>query len=169
MKAVGILIMVFASFALVFYIGYGVVIDYQYENQIGSYWSLSVKASTLEAKSGYLDVFVKNIDAQQLDGYNALFLKTPDNSAGQNLSVLHTLQKRMEEIKMMNPTSFEYNQAIQQITAQEQDEAKDMLDNLKECWFMKYHFFYWGWLCLPIFFTLCFVIFVGWIVYAADK
>jgi hypothetical protein len=101
--------------------------DFEYENSIGSYWSLSEKASSLDAKADYLNKFVAAVEAAHLEGNNAIFLRTPDNSIEQNMVALHSLQKRMNEIKGMDVTSFAYQQAIQQITAQEQGEASKLL------------------------------------------
>jgi hypothetical protein len=123
-----------------------VLADYEYENKIGSYWSLADKASTLQAKSEYLDKFSAAIEAEHLSGYNAIFLKTPDNSVEQNLAVLHTLQNRMKEIKGMDVTSFAYQQAIQQITAQEQGEAGKLLDVIEGSWYLQNHVFLWDWI-----------------------
>src|SRR6266550_3352381 len=96
-----------------------VLTSYQYERQVGSFWELSVKASTLDKKADYLDQFVAAIDSAHLSGYNAVWLQTPDNSIAQNMVALHSLQKRMAEIRGMDVTSFAYQQAISQITAQE--------------------------------------------------
>jgi hypothetical protein len=146
-----------------------VLADYEYTNNIGSYWSLADKASTLQAKSEYLDKFAAAIDAEHLSGNNAIFLKTPDNSVEQNLAVLHTLQSRMKEIKGMDVTSFAYQQAIQQITAQEQGEADKLLEVIEGSWYLKNHVFLWNWIdvvkwCILIGFAIVSAVFliVGW-------
>lgn len=124
-----------------------ILADYQYEREIGSYWSLSEKASNLEAKTAYLNQFVDAVEKSGIRdvGYNALYLKTPDNSVEQNLNTLHSLQSRMNEIKGMDVQSFAYQQAIQQITAQEQGEAKNMLGEIEGAWYLKNHFYLWDW------------------------
>jgi hypothetical protein len=120
--------------------------DYNYSNSIGSYWELGVKASTLEKKADYLDKFVGALEKGDLADSSALWLKTPDNSTEQNFVALRSLQRRMHEIQAMDVKSFEYQQAMAQITGQEQDEAKNMLGVFREAWFMSHHFFLWDWI-----------------------
>jgi hypothetical protein len=120
--------------------------DYDYSRSIASYWNLSDKASTLQQKSAYLDQFCAALEQAGLDENNALFLKTPDNSTVQNFIALRSLQHRMHEIMGMDPTSFAYQTAIQQITAQEQGEAKAMLDEFEGAWYKAHHFLLWDWI-----------------------
>jgi len=44
----------------------------------------------------------------------------------------------------MNPESFAYQTAIQQITEQEQGQACLMLSVFKDCWLYKYHYTLWN-------------------------
>lgn len=118
--------------------------DYVYDNTIGSYWELSVKASTLEQKSTYLNSFVAALDSAHLSGHNALIFETPDNDYDQNLIALKSLQQRMVEIKGMDVKSFEYQQAIAQITAQEQGEADRLLGVFRGVWYKQYHPLVWN-------------------------
>jgi hypothetical protein len=121
--------------------------SYQYEREIHSYWSLADKSSTIAAKASYLDRFVSVLEAQGLGGtYDAIIYPTPDNSFDANLQALKSLQGRLHEIQQMNVTSFEYQTAIQQITAQEQGEAKAMLDVFEGAWYKQRHFLLWGWI-----------------------
>jgi hypothetical protein len=125
-----------------------VLADFEYGNQIESYWNLSVKASTLQQKSTYLDKYVSALQSATLADYDALWLKTPNNNVQQNFVALKSLQTRMHEIFGMDPNSFPYQQAIQQITQQEQDDAKDMLGVFEGAWYLKHHFFLWRWVAL---------------------
>lgn len=118
--------------------------DYVYDNTIGSYWELSVKASTLEQKSTYLNSFVAALDTAHLSGHDALVFETPDNDYDQNLIALKSLQQRMVEIKGMDVKSFEYQQAISQITAQEQGEAEHLLGIFRGVWYKQYHPLVWN-------------------------
>src|SRR5687768_15835608 len=97
--------------------------NYEYEGKIGSYWSLADKASTIPQKAEYIDKFVKAIEKEKLAEHNALIYPTLDNETASNIRALKSLQSRLHEIKGMDPRSFEYQTAIQQITAQEQGEA----------------------------------------------
>lgn len=119
--------------------------NYEYERTVGSFWNLSVKASTLELKADYLNRFVAAVDSAHLSGNDAIFFPTPDNSIEQNLMALHSLQQRMSEIRGMDVTSFQYQQAISQITSQEQDEATAMLSVIQGRWFLDHHLIFWDW------------------------
>jgi hypothetical protein len=123
-----------------------VLAGFAYDKTIGSYWDLSVKASTIQKKSEYLDQFVSAIEGARLAEYDAVFLKTPNNSTAQNIVALKSLQGRMHAIIGMDENSFQYQQAMQQITGQEQDEAKDMLETFCGAWYLENHPFLWGWI-----------------------
>ena len=138
-----------------------VLADFKYDNQIESYWDLSVKASTLQQKSAYLDKYVAALQSYPLADYDAIWLKTPNNNVQQNIVALKSLQGRMHEIFGMDPSSFQYQQAIQQITAQEQDDAKDMLDVFKGAWFLQNHFYLWDWVGLLHFCAVLFLAIVS--------
>jgi hypothetical protein len=123
-----------------------VLADYEYSNSIESYWKLSEKASSLEVKTDYLNKFVAAVESQHLSGNDALFLRTPDNSVEQNMIALHSLQSRMNEIRGMDVQSFAYQQAIQQITAQEQGEAEHLLGVIEGRWYLEHHILLWDWI-----------------------
>lgn len=124
-----------------------ILTDYRYENSIGSYWELSDKASTLQQKSTYLDQYVAALEGAGLTGTNnAVFLKTPNNSFDQNMVALKSLQGRMHQIQGMDETSFAYQTAIQQITAQEQGEASHLTGTFEGCWYLERHTMLWGWI-----------------------
>jgi hypothetical protein len=135
------------SFVLaVIWIVYEVRANYDYDNTIGSYWSLGIKASTLQQKSTYLDQYVAALEAQHLEGMNdAVFLKTPDNSFDQNMVALKSLQGRMHQIQGMDEQSFAYQTAMQQITAQEQGQAEHLTSNFSGCWYLRNNSLLWGW------------------------
>lgn len=127
----------------------GVRASYEYENKVTAQWSLADKSSTIAAKSEHLDQFVTALESQGLQGsYNAILFKNSNNSFDTNLIALKTLQTRLHEIKTMDPASFQYQQAIAQITAQEQGEAKAMLDQFEGCWYLHYHFFLYDWILI---------------------
>src|SRR2546423_12492620 len=85
-----------------------VLADYEYSEQIESFWELSVKASTIEQKSVYLDKYVAALEQADLADSDALWLKTPDNNTRQNMIALESLQGRMHEIIHMDLNSFQY-------------------------------------------------------------
>lgn len=118
---------------------------FQYEAQVGSYWSLADKSSTIEQKALYIDRFVNALAEQNFYGqHDAMFYPTDDNSFDKNFQALNSLQTRLHEIQGMDIKSFEYQTAIQQITAQEQGEAQPMLDIFKNVWWKNHHWTLWG-------------------------
>ena len=120
--------------------------NYHYERDIESYWNLAEKASTIQQKAVYMDKFVAGFKGKGFEGdYNAIFFKTPDNSFDKNLEALQSLKTRLNEIQKMNVTSFEYQTAIQQITAQEQGEAQAMLEVFSGIWWKNNYLFLWEW------------------------
>lgn len=135
-----------ALIALAVLVPAGSYADYQYDRGIGGFWELSDRASTLDLKSDYLNKFVAAIEAERYSGYNAIFFRTPTNSYDGNLATLKSLQARMQEIRGMDPKSFEYQQAISQITAQEQGQAQDMLGVFEGLWMLKYWPILWDWI-----------------------
>jgi hypothetical protein len=146
MKVFGGITLAISLFLAIWGISAEVFADFEYENSVGSYWSLSEKASSLDAKADYLNRFVTAVEGARLEGNNAIFLKTPNNSIEQNMVALRSLQKRMNEIKSMDVTSFAYQQAIQQITAQEQGEASNLLGVIEGKWYLDHHFLLWDWI-----------------------
>lgn len=109
---------------------------YKFKSDYLSDWILADKSSTLQAKSEYIDKFVEKLQVGEQSGdfstHGAFFLKNDANAFSENLKALKTLQSRLIEVKQMNPSSFEYNNAIQQITAQEQGEASAMIGVFSE-------------------------------------
>jgi hypothetical protein len=169
MKLVFALLLI-ATVALGAYlISASIIADYQYSREIQSYWNLADKASTLEQKAIYLDQFVAAIEKSGLHGNNALIFTTPDNSYDQNMIALKSLQGRMHEIQKMDVQSFQYQQAIQQITQQEQGEASHMLGVFEGIWYLNHYRLLWDWIgCIAItlgLVLLCATIIVGMIAF----
>jgi hypothetical protein len=156
MKTTGTILMIISIVWLVISIIFTIGADYKYDNTIYSQWTLADKASTIEQKAINVDNFIKALENSNLTGlHDALIFKTPNNSFDDNFKALKTLQQRLKSIQTMNPNSFEYNTAIQQITAQEQGEALEMLKVFKRCWYLKHYPFLWGWVCgVQIVFTI---------------
>lgn len=131
-----------------------IVSNYHFNKSYEQLWNLSDKSSTIEAKHRYISQFVAALDAGNKAGefssHDAVWLRTPDNSFSMNLEALKTLASRLEEIHGMNPNSFEYNTAIQQITAQEQGEASSMIRVFRECYLLMNYPAVWGWISIII-------------------
>ena len=122
--------------------------NYEFENKYSYAWSLADKSSTIESKCTYITEFVELINSNKDDfaSHNAVWLKTKDNSFDYNLKAITTLKDRLSEIKGMNTSSFEYNTAIQQITAQEQGEAHALINTIKQCYVLQNHIIIWDWM-----------------------
>jgi hypothetical protein len=120
---------------------------YEYSKEISSNWDLADKSSTIAEKSRYIDKFVMALEQSGLKGkYNAIIFPTPNNSFDANLKALKSLQSRLQEIQTMDVTSFQYQTAIQQITAQEQGEAQDMLSVFSGIWLKEKNILLWDWI-----------------------
>lgn len=132
--------------ANVCYFGSLIYAGFRYEQDISSNWLLAEKASTIEAKSEYIDAFLKTLNSNKFESNNAIFLKTPNNSFENNVKAIDTLRNRLDQIKQMDIKSFEYQTAIQQITAQEQGEAGQTLSVIKGCWYLENHVLLWDWI-----------------------
>ena len=127
-----------------------------YEKEVQSYWDLADKSSTIEEKSKYIDQFVAQFEKPEFQGkHSALIFKTPNNSFEYNFNALKSLQTRLNEIKTMDMTSFEYQTAIQQITQQEQGEASELVTQLKSIWIRTYYIEIWDWVFTSIMVLIC--------------
>jgi hypothetical protein len=146
MRKLGIILTLEAILCFILSITYGIIGSYRYEKEVSSYWDLADKASTITKKAEYLDKFVASLDNDDFKGkYNALVFTTPNNSFDDNFTALKTLQQRLHQIEGMDPTSFEYQTAIQQITGQEQGEAYEMLSVFKGVWWKSNYLLLWDW------------------------
>ena len=147
LKTIGSLLICFSLLLAALIIVSDIRIGYKFEKKYGSYWELADRSSTLEAKEQYITQFVDALEKNNGDFavHNALFLKTPQNAFENNVEALITLRDRLKEVKGMNKTSFEYQTAIQQITAQEQGEADLLMDDIKSAYYLEQNIFTWEW------------------------
>jgi hypothetical protein len=121
---------------------------YDFNKNYLSYWELSDRSSTLSAKEEYIIKFVDtlNNNRDKFSNYNALILKTPQNKFDNNLKAITTLRNRLRDISKMDETSFEYQTAIQQITAQEQGEAQNIIEDIRGSFYLKSYPLFWDWI-----------------------
>lgn len=154
---VGILLVTLSVFFSYRQIKTRITSSYLFERDYSSLWYLGEKASTIEAKEKFVDAFYNALKTGQEQGkfaeWSAIWLKTPKNNFSTNLIVLSSLKQRLGEIKGMNPNSFEYNTAIQQITAQEQRDS-GMIHLFKECYQLQNYPNIWSWFGLVWFIGL---------------
>lgn len=144
-------------------------IHFAYEREIGNYWELSDRSSTLEAKSKYMDQFIKALEKSEHTKYDAVIYPTPQNNFDNNLLAVKTLRDRLNTIKAIDEKSFAYQTAIQQITAQEQGEAKQMIDIFEGCYDLANYWPGWSWFAFLVICGYC-VLFIFGLAFAhADE
>lgn len=118
-------------------------INQEYNQEIHNYWVMADRSSLIQDKSEYIDKYVDALEKSNLEGNNAnIFLETPTESFDENFKSLKTLQERLHEIKNLDPESFQYNTAINQITSQEQGEASQMNNVIERCWMQENHYLF---------------------------
>ena len=160
-KLIGWLMLVFGTILLVNYCIGSALVNNMIMNTSRGYWELADKSSTLEAKCENIDKFVQALDKEKFAANDTLFFPNIDNSYEYNRKALGTLQKRLHEIKKMDPNTLAYATSIQQITAQEQGEASSMISRIYGCLYKEQYPVFWQPYAL---FWLCFyvsVIFIG--------
>ena len=168
---VGIAVLLFVAGVAMFAI-FGIInvrANYVFSRDFLSTWNLAEKSSSIPAKSLLIGEFVGNLESNKnmFARNNAVFLPTPDNAFENNLKAVETLRDRLNEIKVMDPTSFQYNTAIQQITAQEQGEATGLLTTLCGCYMLSNYPLVWNWIGISwimLGLLLCIVVIASYIV-----
>ena len=162
MKILGYLLLVGGVIMLALQIRSSILSRYTYEKQFSNLWELADKSSTIPAKQQYITQFLYALKAGETNGvfadYDATWLKTPNNSFAANIKAIQTLSDRLTQIQDMDPASFQYNTAIQQITAQEQGEAHRMLAVFEKCYDRECYPIIWGW--IGVVFTMTAVVIV---------
>jgi hypothetical protein len=164
MKTVGSILMIIALIMMIGQIKSCISANYEYEKEIGSFWDLADKSSTIPEKSKYIKQFVNALEKTEKSEYNAIWLKTPNNSFVKNLEALKSLESRLNQLKTMDINSFAYQTAIQQITAQEQGEAKNMLSVFEGCWTKDKYFIVWDWFGIVFGLIYVLILIVGFVV-----
>lgn len=144
----GIILIVLGVLLLANQIRVSILSDYNYEKNYTQLWELADKSSTIPAKEKYIVTFVETLKHGKSEGQfadnDAIWLKTPNNNFDANLAAVETLAQRLKEIQTMDPKTFEYNTAIQQITAQEQGQASHLMSVFKGCYLLQNYPIVWG-------------------------
>ena len=126
-----------------------IMANYTFEKQYHQLWQLADKSSTILAKQQYITQFLNALRSGKEKGvfsdYDAVWLRTPNNNFDTNVKALETLSSRLIEIQNMDPASFQYNTAIEQITKQEQGEAHAMIAVFQGCYNYANYFSVWRW------------------------
>ncbi len=141
---------------------------YSYNKRIKYAWNMADKSSTLIEKSTYINEYVNILESgkEKFRENSAVIFPTPNTDFQKNLRALKSLQTRLNEMKKLDEKSVAYQMAIQQITAQEQGEAQEMLSVISECWYLEnYPWFISFYLLFIIFFILeVFFLFAGLVI-----
>jgi hypothetical protein len=171
MKRIGQIMFFIGLVLMAYQILTQVFASYRMEKNYTQFWELADKSSTIPAKQKYIAQFVAALERGYSKGdfatHNAKWLQTPNNSFEANLGALKTLSARLDEIQEMKPSSFEYNTAIQQITAQEQGEARAMMAVFIGCYELANYPAVWAWIAGIIIALFNLLIFIGaalWII-----
>jgi hypothetical protein len=117
--------LVVIGFALL--IIYGVVclissvfVGYNFNSNIGQWFELSDKASTIDKKLEYLERFDAAVQKYDLtEGQSTIFFPTKETSLEENYAVLQSLLQRLRDTKNLSTSSQEYQWALRQITEDE--------------------------------------------------
>lgn len=97
-----------------------VFVGYSFDSNIGQWFELSDKASTLDKKLDYLQKFDAAIQKYDLtEGQSTIFFPTKETSLEENYAVLLSLEQRLNQTSNLSVTSQEYQWAIRQITEDE--------------------------------------------------
>jgi len=113
-----ILIVIYGISAYLFYYNYG--------NTVESYYDLSNDASTATLKLSYLTTFKDKLTELHLTtGQSAIIFPTPYTSTDEQTKILDSLIDRLNKTSSMNESSFEYQQALYQISRNEFCEGTD--------------------------------------------
>jgi len=153
---------VFASCRLIGHI----YVHNKYSVEIESYWDLADKASTIEQKSEYIEKYYNSLIKSNLYGVNsAIIFDTPNEDFTENLKALNSLRVRLQEIKHMDPNTFEYQTALQQITEQEQGQANHMIDVFRRCWEKEHYYTFFNLIIIILFGTIQIImVSIGWFI-----
>ena len=159
MKGLGILLMV-ASILLCAgaLIHGGIYASYSYDVRMGQYIRLADDSSTAESKLEYLKKFEEVVSSNIFRNEARYVFKKERLTRDKQLKVLSTLQTRLQDAVEMDPLSFEYQTAMQQITGQEFDHALgEINDIISSCWLRQSGF---AVFCLWIAWLLCLILFI---------
>lgn len=168
MKTIGITAIILGVFLCVYQIQTQIRASYRLEKYYTNLWELADKSSTISAKYQYLLQFSSALqlgyNRGEFASHDAIWLQTPNNSFESNLKALTSLVERLAEIREMNPSSFEYNTAIQQITAQEQGEAGKIMAIFRGCYELASYPAIWGWIGFLLLLFECVLVSGGFLI-----
>ena len=116
-KTIGIFLIIVSVVLVMWLITNAIIANYRYDRDVESYYTLSVQASTAEKKLEYINIFEnKIIENNLITGYGAIIFKKPKNDAFHQYEILKTIKERLISINSVNISSFEYQQAMYEMS-----------------------------------------------------
>lgn len=103
---------------LILFVGYtifAILAGINYSNEIGSYYSLAVDASTAKLKLEYLGTYRERI-LPYAEGYGGWLIKIPEKNLAEQLKIVDSIIFRLQKVSELDEGSFEYQQALYQIS-----------------------------------------------------
>ena len=136
MKNIAIFLIVESILGWFLLLGLGLAYSvYWYDVRVGQYIELSDDASTASAKLHFLEKYVEQIKLNITRNDARYIFKRERLTRDRQLEILSTLMQRLKTASMMKPESFEYQQAMAQITGQEYNHILNDIDIImQECW-----------------------------------
>jgi hypothetical protein len=123
-------------------------IGYSFDSNIGQWFELSDKASTIDKKLEYLVKFDAAVQRYGLtEGQSTVFFPTMETSLEENYIVLKTLLQRLNETSNLPANSQEYQWAIKQIT--ENEYCWFHIALFKQAFYLKHGGYLWAFLPSP--------------------
>lgn len=133
----------------------GIYTAYHYNVDCGQYLSLADDASTANAKLVYLKEYKDAVSQIKEENANYIFQQKRYTKSEQ-LKVLDTLINRLEITSQMDVKSFEYQQAMYQISGQEMNHTLEVINSVfywcyaREHAYFILHYILWGILFLVV-------------------
>ncbi len=111
-------------------IGTCIMSPYQYDRDVRQYLKLADDASDAKTKLSHLGEYRDAITAK-IGRNDARYIFTEKQyTRDAQLAILDTLISRLRDISQMDPKSFEYQTAMQQVTGQEFDHTCSRIDGI---------------------------------------
>jgi hypothetical protein len=104
-----------------------------------------------------MDKYIDAVEKAKAAQNSGIFKHAPSNSFNYNLTALKSLRDRLNQIRGMDPNSFQYQTAIHQITEQEANSTSMVI--IENCWQKANHYSYFNWI-ICLFFAVIQVVMV---------
>lgn len=131
-----------------------IVGGYSYSVKVEQYLSLADDASTAKAKLAYLHGYKKSIRTHIVRNDARYIFKKIRLTRDEQLKIIDTLLQRLTTTSEMDPKSFEYQQAMAQLSGQEFNHTLEDIDYiLWNCWLRQHpssYFISGYWLWAPL-------------------